>query len=223
MAATSTPAPTIEDLQREYGSTVAAVEPGGRGAHPARRPPRQALPPRMGLDVAEPQVRHRVRRGPHGGRLRARLLPGPARRAVGELAAGVGDDGAEPAIESARITDSGGVDLDFGLGGWFWLVCIAVVSTVVASLTFFAGMRRTGPSTAAILSIFEPIVTSGLAALTLGESLAPIQFLGGLLVLSAVVVLQAGRTPAEPHRPPNSRLDQPSSPHTQVGNSAAQC
>ena len=135
----------------------------------------------------------------------------------------MGDDGAEPAIESARITESGGVDLDFGLGGWFWLVCIAVVSTVVASLTFFAGMRRTGPSTAAILSIFEPIVTSGLAALTLGESLAPIQFLGGLLVLSAVVVLQAGRTPAEPHRPPNSRLDQPSSPHTQVGNSAAQC
>jgi len=97
-----------------------------------------------------------------------------------------------------RAAATGGVGLDFGLDGWFWLVCIAVVSTVVASLTFFAGMRRTGPSTAAILSIAEPIVTSGLAALTLGESLAPIQFLGGLLVLSAVVVLQTGRSGTRP-------------------------
>jgi drug/metabolite transporter (DMT)-like permease len=80
-----------------------------------------------------------------------------------------------------------GVDLGFGPRGWLWLTCIAVVSTVVAMLTFFAGLRRTGPSTAAILATFEPVVTTALAALTLGELLTPLQFAGGLLVLSSVV------------------------------------
>ncbi|WP_088992513.1 DMT family transporter [Micromonospora echinaurantiaca] len=90
----------------------------------------------------------------------------------------------------ARALLTGGVDLDFRLPGWFWLACIAVVSTVLAMLTFFAGLKRTGPSTAAILSTFEPVVTTGLAALTLGESLSAVQLVGGVLVLSSVAVLQ---------------------------------
>ncbi len=42
---------------------------------------------------------------------------------------------------TARAVATGGVDLDFGPQGWFWLACIAVVSTVLAMLTFFAGLR----------------------------------------------------------------------------------
>ncbi|MBG0816696.1 DMT family transporter [Planomonospora sp. ID82291] len=91
---------------------------------------------------------------------------------------------------AVRALLTGGVDLGFGVRGWAWLACIAVVSTVVAMLTFFAGLRRTGPSTAAILSTFEPVVTTALAALTLTESLTPVQLAGGLLVLSAAAVLQ---------------------------------
>jgi drug/metabolite transporter (DMT)-like permease len=83
-----------------------------------------------------------------------------------------------------------GVDLDFGWRGWFWLACIAVVSTVLAMLAFFAGLRRTGPSTTAILSTLEPIVTVVLAALTLGESLTLVQVIGGVLVLSAAAIVQ---------------------------------
>ncbi len=93
----------------------------------------------------------------------------------------------------ARAAFTGGVDLDVGVSGWFWLVCIAVVSTVVAMLAFFAGLKRTGPSTAAILSTFEPVVTAALAALFLGESLTPVQLAGGALVLSSVAVLQLRR------------------------------
>lgn len=91
---------------------------------------------------------------------------------------------------AGRALLTGGVDLDVGLPGWFWLGCIAAVSTVLAMLTFFAGLRRTGPSTAAILSTFEPVVTTTLAALTLGESLSAVQLTGGVLVLSSVAVLQ---------------------------------
>ena len=54
----------------------------------------------------------------------------------------------------------------------------------------FAGLRRTGPSTTAILSTFEPVVTTALATLNLGESLTLVQVLGGVLVLSSVAILQ---------------------------------
>jgi drug/metabolite transporter (DMT)-like permease len=91
---------------------------------------------------------------------------------------------------AGRAVLGGGVDLGFRPVGWWWLACIAVVSTVLAALAFFAGLRRTGPSTAAILSTFEPVVTTGLAALALGETLSAAQFAGGALVLGSVVVLQ---------------------------------
>ncbi|MGW0213972.1 DMT family transporter [Micromonospora chokoriensis] len=98
---------------------------------------------------------------------------------------------------------TGGVDLTFGWRGWFWVACIAVVSTVVAMLTFFAGLRRTGPSTAAILSTVEPVVTAVLATLVLGENLTVVQLVGGALVLSSVVVLQLRSARAQrPSRDP---------------------
>jgi drug/metabolite transporter (DMT)-like permease len=73
---------------------------------------------------------------------------------------------------------------------WLWLVLIALVSTVVAVSAFFAGLRRVGPSEAAILSTFEPVVTVALAFMVLGERLAPAQLAGGGLVLAAVILLQ---------------------------------
>ena len=89
-----------------------------------------------------------------------------------------------------RTLATGGVDLGFAPAGWFWIACMAVVSTVVGMFAFFGGLRRTGPATAAILSTFEPVVTAALAALTLGEFLTPVQLTGGLLVLASAAVLQ---------------------------------
>jgi drug/metabolite transporter (DMT)-like permease len=60
-------------------------------------------------------------------------------------------------------------------------------------LAFFAGLARTGPSTASILSTFEPVVTTALAALTLHELLTPVQLVGGMLVLGAAAVVQLPR------------------------------
>jgi drug/metabolite transporter (DMT)-like permease len=94
---------------------------------------------------------------------------------------------------AARALLTGGVDVGFRPAGWAWLGAIAVVSTVLAALAFFAGLRRTGPSSAAILSTFEPVVTTGLAAATLGESLSAAQLTGGALVLGSVAVLQVRR------------------------------
>jgi drug/metabolite transporter (DMT)-like permease len=98
----------------------------------------------------------------------------------------------------------GGAGLDFGWRGWLWLACIAVISTVAAMLAFFAGLKRTGPSTAAILSTFEPVVTAALATLALGETLTLAQLAGGALVLSSIAVLQP-RPARAPRRPASPR------------------
>jgi drug/metabolite transporter (DMT)-like permease len=126
--------------------------------------------------------------------------------------------GASAAL-AVRAIATGGVELGFGSAGWVWIACIAVVSTVLAMLAFFAGLRRTGPSAAAILSTFEPVVTTALAALTLKEFLTPVQLAGGLIVLSSVGVLQLrprrrpiGRQPGRPAQP--SRRRSPSSAAT---------
>jgi drug/metabolite transporter (DMT)-like permease len=86
---------------------------------------------------------------------------------------------------------SGGPDLGFEAAGWGWLVAIALVSTVLAILTFFAGLALVGPSAAAILSTLEPVVTVVLAAIAFDEALTSVQLLGGLVVLASVFVLNA--------------------------------
>lgn len=84
----------------------------------------------------------------------------------------------------------GGVDVSFGASGWLWLSALSLISTVGAILFFFAGLSRVGPSTAAILSIVEPMVTVLGAAALFGEALTPVQWCGGALVLLAVLLVQ---------------------------------
>ena len=113
---------------------------------------------------------------------------------------------------------SGSLDAGFDTDGWLWLGLLALVSTVAAISLFFAGLRRVGPSTAAILSTLEPPTTVALAFLAFGETLGAVQLVGGALVLAAVVLLQlpagsAARAPAAPalvsrpggHGPPEGR------------------
>jgi drug/metabolite transporter (DMT)-like permease len=93
-------------------------------------------------------------------------------------------------------TVRGGTDLGFGAAGWLWLAALALVSTVGAILLFFAGLARVGPSTAALLSTLEPVVTVAGAAVVFGESLSAVQWLGGALVLATVLIVQAPARPA---------------------------
>jgi drug/metabolite transporter (DMT)-like permease len=74
---------------------------------------------------------------------------------------------------------------------WSWaaLAAIGLVSTVIAIMAFFAGLKRVGPAVASIASTLEPVVTVALAWTLLGESLSPIQIAGGVLVLAAAASL----------------------------------
>jgi len=73
--------------------------------------------------------------------------------------------------------------------GWIAIIAIALISTVLAFVTFFAGLKRIGPTGASTLSTFEPIVAVVLAAIVLGETISPYQVFGGILILAAVVLL----------------------------------
>ena len=66
---------------------------------------------------------------------------------------------------------------------------IAVVSTVLAIVAFFAGLERVGASRAAILSTLEPVVTVALGAALLGERLTANQVAGGVCILGAAILL----------------------------------
>jgi drug/metabolite transporter (DMT)-like permease len=81
--------------------------------------------------------------------------------------------------------------------GWSSASALALISTVLAIVTFLAGLERVGPTNAATLSTIEPVVTVVLAALILDESITPLRILGGLMILLAVIILARSELPAQ--------------------------
>ncbi|MFL5755995.1 MAG: DMT family transporter [Chloroflexota bacterium] len=73
---------------------------------------------------------------------------------------------------------------------WPGLIGVAVVSTFVAIQAFYAGARRIGAAQASLVSTIEPIWTITVAAILFGERLAPVQLVGGALILVGVLVAQ---------------------------------
>jgi drug/metabolite transporter (DMT)-like permease len=81
-------------------------------------------------------------------------------------------------------------------GAWFGLAGIGLVSTFIAVLAFYAGAHRIGAARASIVSTVEPIWTIALASLLFGETLGPLQLVGGAMILAGVVIAQTGGTQA---------------------------
>ena len=82
-----------------------------------------------------------------------------------------------------------GASLPDQADGWLAVLGVAVFGGVVAVSAFFAALSRLGPSDTAVISTFEPVISIGVAALVLSERLTPLQGVGGVLVLAAVVAL----------------------------------
>ena len=68
------------------------------------------------------------------------------------------------------------------------VVMLALISTVLAMWSFFTGMAKTGPSTAALVSTLEPVVTVFSSVLLLSEKLTVHVIAGGCLVLAALII-----------------------------------
>lgn len=80
--------------------------------------------------------------------------------------------------------------------GWAAAVAIALVCTVLAGMTFLAGLRRIGPADASTISTVEPVVSVVLSAIVLSEAVNGWTVVGGALVLGAVVAIsRSGESP----------------------------
>jgi drug/metabolite transporter (DMT)-like permease len=76
-------------------------------------------------------------------------------------------------------------------GTWVVVIAIGLISTVMALLSFFAGLEKLGSAEASQIGAFELTVSLALAALVLGERVAFPLVLGAGLILSGIVVGQA--------------------------------
>jgi len=85
-----------------------------------------------------------------------------------------------------------GTDIAQPIEVWGYAFGLATISTLIPFLLLGEGVRRIGASNAAIASAVGPVTTISLSYIMLGEALTFLQIIGGVLIISGVVVL--GRT-----------------------------
>jgi len=73
---------------------------------------------------------------------------------------------------------------------WLFLLGFSLISVLGPFSFYFAGLQHLEPTRAIVVSCLEPVFSIVIAALVLGEILRPLQTLGILLVLVAIVVVQ---------------------------------
>ncbi len=73
---------------------------------------------------------------------------------------------------------------------WGYIFYIALVGTLLPFGLFFEGVNHIRSTRATITSTAEPISAGFIAYIFLGETLEPLQILGGVLVIVAIVLLQ---------------------------------
>src|SRR4029077_14487784 len=78
----------------------------------------------------------------------------------------------------------------YSLSQWGFLFIFSMISVLGSFSLYFLGLQHLEPTRAIIVSCLEPVFSILLAAALLGEGVMPIQTLGIVLVLSAIVIVQ---------------------------------
>ena len=84
----------------------------------------------------------------------------------------------------------GDLVLNLHISAWRAIIFMAIVSTVFAIMVFYSGVRKIGPSVAAIISTVEPVTALILGLFVLGEQLSFNQWVGAFLILIGVIYVQ---------------------------------
>jgi drug/metabolite transporter (DMT)-like permease len=85
-----------------------------------------------------------------------------------------------------------------GIAAWTNIGLLALVSTVVAFFTLIKGLAKLGPVRTSIIATIEPFFTAVLGAAVLGNRLTAATAFGGVLIASAVVLVQWSAPRREP-------------------------
>lgn len=78
----------------------------------------------------------------------------------------------------------------YGREEWAFLLIFAVTSALLPFSLYFAGLQHLDATSAIVASCLEPVFSILIAAVALGEVVRPIQILGILIVLAAIVLVQ---------------------------------
>ena len=73
---------------------------------------------------------------------------------------------------------------------WLFLLAFSLISVLAPFSLYFAGLQHLEPTRAIVVSCLEPVFSIVIAAVALGELLRPLQTLGIVLVLVAIVIVQ---------------------------------
>jgi drug/metabolite transporter (DMT)-like permease len=73
---------------------------------------------------------------------------------------------------------------------WLFLFVFAILSVLTPFSFYFAGLQYLDPTKAIVASCLEPVFTVVIAAVTLHEVVRPLQALGIVMVLAAIIVVQ---------------------------------
>jgi drug/metabolite transporter (DMT)-like permease len=88
----------------------------------------------------------------------------------------------------------------YGLAFVTWLVVFVIVfGTILAYGLYLAGLRRLSATEIGLASSSEPIVASGAAYLLLGVILTAVQYLGGAMIILAVILLASRKVGEVPN------------------------
>jgi len=78
----------------------------------------------------------------------------------------------------------------YGCAQWEFMLVFSLVSVLGPFSCYFAGLQHLEPTRAIVASCLEPVFSILLAALVLGELVRPMQTVGIVLVLVAIVLIQ---------------------------------
>jgi drug/metabolite transporter (DMT)-like permease len=84
---------------------------------------------------------------------------------------------------------------------WMAFLYIAIFSTLIPFGLYFKGIERIRATRASITATWEPVVAGVTAYFVLGEALFPLQVLGGIGVIAAIMLLQMAKEKAAPSTP----------------------
>jgi len=74
--------------------------------------------------------------------------------------------------------------------GWGGAIYTGIMITAVSYTIWFALLKRLDPSQLAIMTTPQPVVTTALSVLILGEAPGPVLIIGGVMVISGVLLMQ---------------------------------
>jgi drug/metabolite transporter (DMT)-like permease len=78
---------------------------------------------------------------------------------------------------------------DFNQNAWVYIICIVLLSTIIAEMALFRSLELLSSTNVSIVSMIEPVFTAIFSILFLNEHVKMVQLAGGIVVLSSLTFL----------------------------------